>query len=424
MLNDRYDNPLTTTSQSARDAYIEGVDSILSANAGGDRMLQRAIEADDGFALAHAALARAQQISAKSVEAVGAMTRARALTAGTSNREKGHIAMLGHLIDGDGPSAYAAALDHLAAYPRDALIAQPLTGVFGLIGFSGLAGREAEQLAFLARLAPHYGEDWWFGTQFAFAQIEVGQADQASRTIERALDSNPRSAHGAHVRAHVHYERGESEAGLLFLREWRQDYDRQGALHCHISWHVALWTLERGDAAAAWRVIDDGVRPGKAWGPPLNVLTDTASFLHRAELTGEAPQPERWREVSEFAQQLFPNPGIAFADVHAALAHAMAGEADALAKLIAEPAGPAGEVVTALAQAFEAFACQDWAETIALLAPVMTTHERIGGSRAQRDLLEFTLVAALLKLGRADDARLMLATRRPEKARARVVAGL
>ena len=424
MLKDRYDNPLTTTSQSARDAYIEGVDSILSANAGGGRVLQRAIEADDGFALAHVALARTLQISARGAEAVEAMTKARALTAGTSDREKGHIAMLGHLIDGDGPSAYAAAIDHLAAYPRDALIAQPLTGVFGLIGFSGLAGREAEQLAFLARLAPHYGEDWWFGTQFAFAQIEVGQADRASRTIKRALDSNPRSAHGAHVRAHVHYERGESEAGLLFLREWRQDYDRQGALHCHISWHVAIWTLERGDAAAAWRVIDDGVRPGKAWGPPLNVLTDTASFLHRAELSGVATQPERWREVSEFARQLFPNPGIAFADVHAALAHAMAGEADALAKLIAEPAGPAGEVVTALAQAFEAFARQDWAETIALLAPVMATHERIGGSRAQRDLLEFTLVAALLKLGRADDARLMLATRRPKKARARVVAGL
>ena len=424
MLNDRYDNPLTTTSQSARDAYIEGVDSILSANAGGGRVLQRAIEADDGFALAHVALARTLQISARGAEAVEAMTKARALTAGTSDREKGHIAMLGHLIDGDGPSAYAAAIDHLAAYPRDALIAQPLTGVFGLIGFSGLAGREAEQLAFLARLAPHYGEDWWFGTQFAFAQIEVGQADRASRTIKRALDSNPRSAHGAHVRAHVHYERGESEAGLLFLREWRQDYDRQGALHCHISWHVAIWTLERGDAAAAWRVIDDGVRPGKAWGPPLNVLIDTASFLNRAELSGVATQPERWREVSEFAQQLFPNPGIAFADVHAALAHAMAGEADALAKLIAEPAGPAGEVVTALAQAFEAFARQDWAETIALLAPVMATHERIGGSRAQRDLLEFTQVAALLKLGRADDARLMLATRRPKKARARVVAGL
>ena len=77
-----------------------------------------------------------------------------------------------------------------------------------------------------------------------------------------------------------------------------------------------------------------------------------------------------------------------------------------------------------MARAFEAFARRDWAETIAFLAPVMATHERIGGSRAQRDLLEFTLLAALLKSGRADEARLMLATRRPMKVSARPLAGL
>ncbi len=424
MLKDRYDNPLTTASQAARDAYVEGVDAILSANAGADEALLRAIEADDGFALAHAARAQALQISARGVDAAAAMARAQALTAGNSERENGHIAMLRHLIGGDDPAAYRAALDHLGAYPRDVLVAQPLTGVFGLIGFSGLAGREAEQLAFLAGLAPHYGGDWWFGGQYAFAQIEAGQADQALRTIQRALDGNPRSAHGAHIRAHIHYERGETEAGLVYLGDWRRDYHRDGALHCHISWHVALWTLEAGDEPAAWTIVDEAVRPGKAWGPPLNVLTDTASFLHRAELAGAAPQPDRWREVSQFAQRVFPNPGIAFADVHAALAHAMAGEADALAKIIADAAGPAGDVVTALAQAFEAFARQDWAQTIAFLAPVMATHERIGGSRAQRDLLEYTLLAALLKSGRGDDARLMLAMRRPLKASSQPVAGL
>ena len=424
MLNDRYDNPLTTSSGAARQSYIDGVDSILSATADGDRLLQQAIDADDGFALAHAALARSLQISARGAEAAAAMAQARALAAGTSDREQAHIAMLGQLIDGNGPAAYALAIDHLGAYPRDVLIAQPLTGVFGLIGFSGLAGREAEQLAFFARLAPHYGEDWWFASQFAFAQIEVGQADRAARTIERALAGNPGSAHAAHVRAHIHYELGESEAGLAYLGDWRRHYDRQGVLHCHISWHVALWMLERGKPEAAWQVIDEGVRPGRAWGPPLNVLTDTASFLQRAELAGEAPEPARWREVSEYARQFFPNPGIAFADVHAALAHAMAGETEALAKLIAEPTGPAGDVVGALAQAFAAFAAQDWAQAIALLAPVMAGHERIGGSRAQRDLLEYTLVAALLKTGRADDARLMLATRRPKKVAAGPVAGV
>lgn len=424
MLKDRYDNPLTTVSEAARDAYVDGVDRLLAADTGAENALQRAIEADDGFALGHAALARTWQVLAKGAEAAAAMQRAQALAPTTTRREQGHIAMLGHLVGGDGRAAHAAALAHLDEFPRDAVIAQPLSSVFGLIGFSGLAGREAEQLAFMNRLAPHYGDDWWFTTQFAFAQIEVGQAERAVQTIESVRHDYPRSANWAHIRSHIYYETGETEAGLRDLREWLRDYPREGALHCHLSWHVALWSLESGDAEAAWKVIDADVRPGKAWGPPINVLTDTASFLHRAELAGGPHQPERWREVSDFAARFFPKPAIAFADAHAALAHAMAGETEALARLIGEPVGAAGEVVSGLAAAFKAFAAGDWAQSIALLSPIMSAHERIGGSRAQRDLIEYTLVAALLRAGRVDDARLMLATRRPIKMASPALAGL
>jgi hypothetical protein len=424
MLKDRYDNPLTTSSGVARDAYVDGVDRLLAADIGAEQAFQRAIEADDGFALGHAALARAWQILAKGTEAAEAIMEAQALAPTTTRREQEHIAMLGHLVGGDGRAAHTAALAHLDDFPRDAVIAQPLSSVFGLIGFSGLPGREAEQLAFMSRLAPHYGDDWWFTTQFAFAQIEVGQAARAVQTIESVRHGYPRSANWAHVRSHIYYETGEAELGLRDLWDWLWDYPREGALHCHLSWHVALWRLELDDPEAAWRVIDADVRPGKAWGPPINVLTDTASFLHRAELAGGAHQPERWREVSEFAAQLFPKPGIAFADTHAALAHAMAGETEALDRLVAEPVGAAGEVVSSLAAAFKAFAAGHWAQTICLLSPIMSAHERIGGSRAQRDLIEYTLVAALLRGGRPNDARLMLATRRPIKMVSPALAGL
>ena len=52
MLKDRYGNDLSTTSQAARDAYVEGVDSLMSATPGMDAHFQSAAEADDGFALA------------------------------------------------------------------------------------------------------------------------------------------------------------------------------------------------------------------------------------------------------------------------------------------------------------------------------------------------------------------------------------
>ena len=65
-----------------------------------------------------------------------------------------------------------------------------------------------------------------------------------------------------------------------------------------------------------------------------------------------------------------------------------------------------------------------WAEAVALLTPAMADHERIGGSRAQRDLLEFMYVGALLRLDRGDEAQRLLLMRRPMKADAHAVAGL
>jgi hypothetical protein len=43
----------------------------------------------------------------------------------------------------------------------------------------------------------------------------------------------------------------------------------------------------------------------------------------------------------------------------------------------------------------------------------MFDHERIGGSRAQRDLIEYALAQTLLKQGKTGEAKRMLAMRRP-----------
>jgi hypothetical protein len=184
-----------------------------------------------------------------------------------------------------------------------------------------------------------------------------------------------------------------------------------------VSWHQALWSMELGHRQEAWDVYKANLHPGAAWGPQINVLTDCASFLFRAELAGEPRQPELWRDLSDYAAKWFPNPGLAFADVHAALAHAMAGQGEALAKIAESPKGAAAEVVGPVAKAFGAFAREDWGGAIGALEPIMAEHERLGGSRAQRDLVEYTLAAALLRAGRAQDAGRMIASHRPQNAR-------
>jgi hypothetical protein len=371
------------------------------------------VEADPGFALGHCGLARARQITGDLPAARAAMERARALATNLPSSEAAHIDALGLLIDGKVAEGYRAVRAHVAGHPRDVMVAQTCTSIFGLIGFSGQPGREAELLAYTTTLAPHFGEDWWFLSQHAFSLCETGQTARALALIDRSLALNPRNAHAAHVRSHIHYETGEAAAGIGYLEGWLNDYDRKAILHGHLSWHVALWALEQGDTERMWRTVDADVAPGAALGLPINILTDTASILYRAELAGETIPAERWTAVSGYAKRFFPRTGLGFADVHAALAHAMAGDGDALAAIIANAAGPAADLVREFAQAYRAIAARNWTEATAHLFSAMSDHARIGGSRAQRDLLEHTLLAALLNQGRDQEARDLLALRRP-----------
>lgn len=407
MLKDRYDNFLSTDSVAARDAYVSGVDRFLASDIGVNEAFDLAIAEDDGFALAYVAKARNQQTFGDSAGARETLAKAQAIE-GLTARERAHIHVQSLLINGKSTEGFAAAKAHLADHPRDVLVAQPCIGVLSLIGLSGLPGREAANLAFAEALHPHYGDDWWFQAVLAFAQMECGQLDPAAKSIETSLAANPRNANAAHYRSHLYYENGETSAGLRFLEDWWRDYNPDGLMNCHIAWHVALWSLAKGDVDRMWEVVDAHVDPRSESGPPINVVSDTAAVLYRAELAGvEVPQ-ERWKTISAYASEFYPKPGLAFVDVHAALAHAMAGNSDALSRIIRDAKGPAVEILRPAAEGFGHLAAGRWKEAVASLSVVMTDHARLGGSKAQRDLVEFALAGALLRLGRGEEARRLL----------------
>lgn len=411
---DQYGNPLSTNSQAAADHYATGLHRILAAQVDMLSPFEAALAADPNFALAHVGHARALLYVNDGPGARAAMDRAKSLAAASTPREQSHIHALDLLVAGKAADAYAAIRAHAAEYPRDAMVAQTCTSVFGLIGFSGQAGREAEMLAFNAGLLPHYGDDdWWSLSQYAFALCETGQLTKADAVIDRALELNPDSANSAHIRAHIWYEGGDTVEGTDYLSKWLKGYDRSGMMHGHLSWHVALWCLEQGATDRMWDIVDADVSPGAAEGLPINVLTDTASILFRAEIAGESVSAERWQHVSAYAQRFFPKCGNAFIDMHAALSHAMAGEAEPLREIVENPAGPAADLVPDVALACREIAAQNWTRAAHHLTRCMADHARIGGSRAQRDLLEHALLTCFLKQDRGDEARNLLALRRP-----------
>lgn len=424
MLRDRYDNALSTTSTAARDQYVAAIDGFLAGAGGIVAEFERATELDPDFALGHSALARARMVWGDGPGAREAMATARSKSAGLPAQEAAHIEAMGMLVEGRMPAGYRAIRAHVAEYPRDVMLAQTCTSIYGLIGFSGQPGREAELLAYTSALAPHYGEDWWMLSMQAFSLCETGQVDPAQRMVDRSLELEPRNANAAHVCSHTLYEAGETERGIAFLEDWLADYEKTGIMHGHLSWHIGLWALEQRDIDRLWQKVDADVAPGAARCPPLMVLTDTASILYRATLAGLPVAPERWQQVSAYARECFPKPGLGWVDLHAALAHAMAGDAAALETIISAPAGPSADLIEKVAATFRAIAAEDWDTALDLLTPVMADHARVGGSRAQRDLLEHTLVGILVRQGKAAEARRLLAMRRPVHTGHSPVAGL
>ena len=413
MLTDFYGNHLTTTTGLARDSYDIGMRAFLSANYGAQEAFSQAIEADPNFALAYLGLARAFMSSGQVADAKAALGNAKNLVEGLTSREKSHFLCCELVLLGKAKKARAAVYKHVSEWPRDAMVSQMSTSVFGLIGFSGEVGREIDLLEYTERLLPHYGDDWWMMSMHAISLCETGQTLKSMKLMEKSLDLNPRNANAAHFFAHILYEENEVLAGRDYLAAWMPNYDRRSLLHGHLSWHQALWALHDGDETSMWELVDSSVSQEKGSSLPINALTDTASIYYRAELAGYKVSTERWLKLSEYAEQKFPNMGQSFADIHAALAHAMAGKEEYLSKLIDGNIGFAGNIVPAVAKAWKAISEKKWDKAREELETSLPEFERFGGSRAQRDLLEFTYVNVLLRTGNKETARKTLSERRP-----------
>ncbi len=429
MLQDHYGNTLTTQSTAARDGYIAAVDSILTASDDPQPGLDRALEADPEFALAHATQGRHLMLLGEMKGARESIDRAVELASGTSTREQSHIEIFNLLSNGRGPEALELTRKHIADYPRDAFALAPSTSVFGVIGFGGDENRERKQLELLQPLVDVYGDDWWFLSVYAFALIETGQWQKGRELVEQALIQKPRSANTAHIYAHALYEAGEDRALADYLEAWLPDYPESNLLSCHAWWHLCLARLMIGEYEAVWPIYDAHCAPGATDGPSINVFTDGASLLWRSELAGVERSQKRWQALQEYQQTTLPKPMV-FVDAHGGLPALALGNQEGFSQWLgalqkADEAGklPAGKIPGEVSLAFAAFETSDWAKAISILEPIRDQIVRIGGSRAQRDLVLNTLLSAYVNDGRPEAAREIISAQ-SDRPRAIPIAGL
>jgi hypothetical protein len=182
---------------------------------------------------------------------------------------------------------------------------------------------------------------------------------------------------------------------------------------------LALFELARGNAERARTIYLDNPRPSVAVAAPMLVLADSASLLWRWRLYETAPPLDNeWAEVAAHARRHFPQASLAFADLHAALAEAATGNVDNLQARIAglrnlarDGRLPPGDVAPAFCAAAAALGRGDNDEAAQILEPALADLPRIGGSHAQREIFEDSLIVAYLRSGQSAKAASLLRAR-------------
>ncbi|RYE30677.1 MAG: tetratricopeptide repeat protein [Hyphomicrobiales bacterium] len=412
--------PISTGSEQAAAFYREGVDLLLSAWPQADARLDDAIAADPDLAVARAAQARLHAIRGESAAARAAIGEAvRIGQANATDRERSHIATIAFAVTGQPAKALEAALAHLDVWPHDVVIMSLPLGAFGLLAFSGRADHNQARVDLCERHARHFADDdWWFLGVRGWAHVENGTVPHGRRLTERALSLRRANANAAHALSHAMFEAGAAAEAEAYIADWLPSYDRTGIMHGHIAWHAALAALERGDPAGALAIYTENVQPSVTHALPLNVVSDSVSLLWRLKAYGHEVPTGLWEAAWTYASGFFDKAGHAFVDVHMGLLAAATGDTrgatvriDALVRLVEAGTLAAGPVVPAICRAALAFAERDYELCARILEPAASEVVRIGGSGAQREIVEDTLLQAFIRDGQTEKARVLLENR-------------
>ena len=346
------------------------------------------------------------------------LAEAEPLMAGAPTHEQGHFAAA---------QAALAGRWHEACARWDALLqAQPLD-VLALTAahlFDFYRGDARNLRARVARVLPEWPADDalqpFVQGMHAFGLEECNLYAQAEAAGREALARDPRGPWAIHAVAHVMEMQGRHDEGVRWLEDGSSGWADNG-LAVHLWWHLALFRLETLDTAAALALFDARIAGGAS---VVNLQwLDGAALLWRLHLLG-VDVGARWQALAtDWADPVAHAGHYAFNDVHALLALLgsgdMAGAQALLAASItqahADNAGMAREVGVPLMQGLLAYASGDLDAACNTLYPLRSVAHHFGGSHAQRDLIDQTLLAAAARSGHKATGRALLNERRLAK---------
>ena len=407
---DVYGLPLATTSVAAAH-YNEALIRVLRVQGGAGEELQAALAEDPGFTLGHAALALLAHEGMAEADPLASLARAEATRTTDDQRTSSFVSAVAERIRRRTEAPDEPLIAHVEAFPLDALA---VSACVPTIAFGGATDVPARAWSIVESLAPAYGNDPWYLSMLAFVRQEQHRWAEAATLADRALGADPASGHAVHARAHVFYETGDHEAGLQFIDRWMSADGQDAGHRAHFAWHAALHELAMERPAAALGRFERQLSPPMVTG--VRALVDAGSLLWRNRLAANWPDPPAAEQVlAAVPPLLLREPSTAFVAMHVALTLAAAGDREGLSRVRQfadqHPRPVFRDVVAPLANALDAYLDGRYDMVAEILGPLTAQWCRLGGSDAQREVIEDTLISALMRAGRLAQAQAVLIAR-------------
>jgi len=412
---DRYAMQHGSTCPAALDAFADATEGLAAYRRDIMPAVERALAADEGCVAASALKGLLLVLAGRAEALLAAREVWRTMPAEAATSDE--IALCVALREGlrTGPLAAAAALEaHLARRP-DLLLFVKLSTMLRFVGGDVAGMRRTTELVLPSWRRDRPGYGYVLGCH-AFALEEAGEYAAAERTGRTAVGIAPHDAWAVHAVAHVHEMTGRPADGMAWIEALRLAWRGCNSFAFHLSWHLALFHLERGDHARALDLYDTEVRPDRS--EDMRDYGNAVSLLWRLRQHGVAVG-DRWDELAGIARRRRHETTLLFGTLHRLLALLAVDDlaaADELVAAIDAAAAGTGEQAT-VAATFGAGLARALRAT-AGTAPLTGLAGRLaplGGSHAQRDVFVRTL--AMLAERSGDTAALaeILAVRRRMK---------
>ncbi len=378
--------------------------------------VDRAIALAPGMTMAYALKAWLNLLGTESqalTAAREALVQAEALPANA--RERLHLTAIRHVLDGHWRTAGRVLEDLSAEYPHDALALQ---AGHQIDFFTGDARMLRDRIArVIARWSPQVPGYHAVLGMYAFGLEETGDYARAEAYGRTSVALEPRDGWGWHAVSHVLEMQNRRREGIAWL-ESDDTWSRNSFFAVHNWWHLALFHLGLDETDEVLGLFDGPIY-GSCSGVVLDMI-DASALLWRLHLRGAA-LGERWQPLAKQWAPLAAAANYAFNDLHATLAFLGAGRDDAIRAVLDaqrqalarddDNASFTREVGAPATQAMIAFWNGEYSRTVELLRPVRSYAHRFGGSHAQRDLLDLTLLEAARRGGQTALAQALEAER-------------